>query len=356
MIWLLVPFAAAVAAKPAPDALAGTRTQVEQECRLHASSPKSAWALAHGITAFGADFKASDGRLAVDAIAHDFAHLGPDGGWHFEPFVAGEPIEPHLDLIAKTLVLAGVPLDRPLSHEPRPFTLQDLVDTARKGFITPRKPADWAASAWTLDLLAHAPTPDPTVIHAQSLAALDDLEDETDFLGAAMDARKPMVKKVHQGIWAHSCGGFHFVQAVLTSLRAPEDQKALRARIDRQIDILFYRLLAETRVYTEALEQSPPELKIRILLQRLKFYGHWLETVGRLRSEGVLVPTPDQGKQVALGRVLLSKATDDLAAAGGFSAKLQAEWAAKPETKQLALDLAGDSCHAVNGLRLTEPR
>jgi hypothetical protein len=346
----------ALAVKPAPDALAGTRTQVERECRDHASSPKSGWALAHGITAFGADFKASDGRLAVDAIAHDFAHLGADGAWRFEPFVAGEPVEPHLHLIAKTLVLAGVPLDRPLAHEPKPFVLQDLVDAARKGFATPRTSSDWAASAWTLDLLAHVPTPDPTQIHAQSLAALDQLEQDTAFLGAAMDAGRPMVKKAHQGIWSHPCGGFHFVQAVLTSLRAPDDQKALRARIDRQIDILFYRLLAETRVYAEALEQAPPELKIRILLQRLKFHGHWLETVGRLRSEGVLVPTPDQGKQVALGRVLLSRAVDELAAAGGFGAKLQAEWAAKPETKQLALDLAGDACHAFNGLRLTEPR
>ena len=59
---------------------------------------------------------------------------------------------------------------------------------------------------------------------------------------ARFHAGQPLVPKRKQGIYSHSCGGLHLVQAVLGWARFAEVKKAWGARFDLQVALLFYRL------------------------------------------------------------------------------------------------------------------
>ncbi len=335
-------WALAFAASPHPEAI------IEAQCRTQAADPRNPWALAHGMVAFGPRFRAADGRLAADIIVHDFARSDPldSGLWTFATFEGDTPIEPHANLLVKALVESGLALSTRFPHAGGEVSLEQLVRSVERDadpFLLAR---DWANSAWTLDLLAGARSPLVSVLVPGALAHL---EEEQAFLGTAMDEGAPGVPKQHQHIWSEPCGGFHLIQAVMTAARAPELQQTLGPRLARQQAIVFYRLEAERRVYDQALAAAPPDLIVPVLAQELKFYGHWLETVGRMVHEGVLKPTAAQRVQVTRARELLVATVGKLEKAGAF-AKMPAYWATQ---HQLALDLTGDACHAVHGLALT---
>jgi hypothetical protein len=351
----------AKAKTPAKPPSEGATRVLEQQCRTQAADPKNPWALAHGITAFGPSFKAGDGRDAIDVMLNDFARRDTKdhSRFSFAEFENGEPVEPHPNLIAKTLVLAGVPLSREVKRADGRMSVNELVQSVEGGFHSEVGDAWWAREAWTLDLLAQELKPGASTfkndagegydVAALEEAALAELEKQQAFLGEAMDQGKPSAPKERQLIYAHPCGGFHFIQGVLTWMRFPENRERFRARVDRQIAILFYRLGSETHVYDDALESSPKEYVLLLLAQKLKFYGHWLETVGRLEQEHTLVPSDEQKRQIAQAKELLAKTVEQLQEQKAFERMDEF----RTLGKQLALDLIGDSCHAVHGLELT---
>ena len=83
-------------------------------------------------------------------------------------------------------------------------------------------------------------------------------------------------------------------------------------------------------------------------MQRLKFTGHFLESMHKMAALGLYEPTDQQ-------RVLLTGVADQLVltveALGqqGVFDQLDALKTAKP---QVYLDIVGDSAHAVRGLKL----
>ncbi|MGQ0508734.1 MAG: hypothetical protein ACT4TC_25820, partial [Myxococcaceae bacterium] len=83
------------------------------QCLLYAADPTNAWALAHGITGLGKTFATRDGRKATEVVITDYLEsAGPGEGSPYRFAKAtpdGTPVEPHTNLIPKTLVLAGVP-------------------------------------------------------------------------------------------------------------------------------------------------------------------------------------------------------------------------------------------------------
>lgn len=111
--------------------------------------------------------------------------------------------------------------------------------------------------------------------------------------------------------------------------------------------IHFYRLESERRQYEAAYQQAvhnAPQYKVPLLVQMVKFYGHWLETAARFRELGW---KPDESQRVSIN---VAKAMTDAAVRG-----LEAEHAyenadaLKTKQKQVYLDLIGDSCHAAHG-------
>jgi hypothetical protein len=78
----------------------------------------------------------------------------------------------------------------------------------------------------------------------------------------------------------------------------------------------------------------------------VKFYGHFLETLGRYREETGWKPGPEQARAVEQARALLDGAVRRLDTSGAFR-----DMAALKATQyQLHLDLIGDTCHAAHGL------
>ena len=357
---LLLAFPA-LAAAPAPEA------QLRSQCLLHAADPTNPWGLAHGICAFGQGYAASDGRRAADVILGDFLQKGTGTGatlpYSFARYSKdGTPVEPHTNLHVKTLVLAGVPLSTAFQTKGAgKVTLGDLVKGVQRGFVhVPGNPNYWADVGWTLDLLAAVHTPGPTAVFTNGAGvgidlnrvmddALGELERSQADLLAAMDAGQAEVPKRKQGLYAHPCGGLHLVQAVFHWARFPAVRKAWGKRLDRQVAVLGWRLGSERRQYEAALQAAPAPYHRRLLVQMVKFYGHFLETYGRLRAEKTWKWSAADTQRVATARALLDDAVRRLQALGAFDN--QAELLRVD--RQVGLDLVGDSCHAVHGLDLT---
>lgn len=338
-------------------------------CLLWAADPENPWALAHGITALGPRFLASDGRVAAEVVMHDFLLSAtlPDAGADAKPLYGfrrftkdGTPIEPHTNLLAKTLVAeAKLPLSRSFETQVGKVSLQQLLDSVKAGFRhVPQSEPYWHDVGWTLSLFAATQkpgtrwtTPDGTQIELDRVFddALSELERESGDLERGLKAHAPQVDKRKQGLYAHSCGGLHFVQGVLSWARFPEVRKRWGERLEQQLAIHFYRLESERRQYDAALQKATGamiEYRLPILVQMLKFYGHWLETVALFEQQLHWKPTAEQQRDVQRAKAYLDVAVRELEAAKAFSSMDELR-RTKP---QVYLDLIGDSCHAVHGL------
>lgn len=342
---------------------------LRNHCLLWAADPKNPWALAHGIKTLGPNFLASDGRKAIDVMVGDFLlkNTLPDGGpGEGSPFgyaryaKDGTPIEPHTNLNTKALACeAHLPLSTKLKASWGTVSLQQLVDGVKAGFHhVPQSPEYWKDVGWTLDLFAATLKPgakwkasDGTEINLDTVFddALTELERETADLKDGMDKNLPQVDKRKQGVYAHSCGGLHFVQGVLAWAKNPPVRKKWGARVDTQAKILLYRVESERRQYDAAYQQalaSAPQYKLAVLVQMVKFYGHFLETAGRLKTDLAWKPDAAQAQTIAKAKAYLDAAVRELEAQKAFESMEQL----KSTQKQVYLDLIGDSCHAAHGL------
>lgn len=342
---------ALVVESAAPATRSMSHQALREQCLVWAADPKNPWALAHGVTAFGRTFLAADGRTADTVMVGDFLLQNGDpslgGPFGFAKYAAdGTPIEPHPNLIAKTLVLAGVPL---AARYPTPFktkvTLQQLVDSAKRSFRhVPSNAEYWKQVAWTLDLLTHT-NGTSTEFDPVMTDALAELERATADLKQGLLSGAPQVDKRKQGLYAHPCGGLHFVQAVLSYASRPAIRQAWGARVESQIDILFYRLESERRQY-DAARQQMPQYALEILTQQVKFYGHFLETTARLKTDLAWRPSEPQRRDIAKATALLDATVRELQELKAFE-RMESLKTSKP---QVFLDLIGDACHASHGL------
>jgi hypothetical protein len=353
----------------APPTKSHAAEVLRTHCLLWAADPTNPWALAHGIKTLGPSFIASDGRKASEVIIHDFLlrNTLPDGGagpgapFGFLRYAAdGTPIEPHTNLNTKALVAdAKMPLTTKLQASWGPVTLKQLVDSMKAGFRhSPQVPEYWRDVGWTLGVFALTEKPGTTwktsdgqTVNLDQVFddALAELELETAEIKAGMDAHLPQVDKKKQGVYAHSCGGLHFVQGVLAWARHPAVRKKWGARVDTQIAIHFYRLESERRQYEAAYQQaltSMPQFKLPVLVQMVKFYGHWLETVAHFRDDFGWKPSAPQVQDINRAKAFLDIAVRALEENKALEQMPQL----KATQKQVYLDLIGDSCHAAHGL------
>lgn len=339
------------------------------QCLLWAADPSNPWALAHGIKTLGSGFLANDGRKAADVMIHDYlmrnqladGGVAPGAPYGFIRYAAdGTPVEPHTNLNTKALVVdAHVPLATKYKTTFGEVTLKQLVESVKLGFRhSPSSPDYWHDVGWTLGIFAVTEkpgtkwkTPEGTEIELDRVFddALTELEAETADIKAGMDKHLPQVDKRKQGVYAHSCGGLHFVQGVLAWARNPAVKKKWGARLDAQVAIHFYRLESERRQYEAAYQQaitSMPQFKLPVLVQMVKFYGHWLETVAHFRDDFGFKPTDAQKQDLNRAKAFLDLAVRGLEENKAFENMAQL----KQKQPQVYLDLIGDSCHAAHGL------
>lgn len=338
-------------------------------CLLWAADPSNPWALAHGVKALGPSYLAADGRKAAEVIVRDFLlrNTLPDGGTGngaplgFARFAAdGTPVEPHTNLNVKALAVdAKMPLATQWKASWGPVSLKQMVNAAKAGYRhSPQVAEYWRDVGWTLSLFALTEKPgaswktaDGREINLDDIFndALKELEQQTAELKAALEQHLPQVDKRKQGIYSHSCGGLHFVQGVLAWARHPDVKKRWGPRLDSQVAIHFYRLESERRQYEAAYQQalaSMPQLKLPLLVQMVKFYGHWLETAAHFRDDFGWLPNEGQKQAISRAKALLDVAVRALEEARAFQSMEEL----KKTQRQVYLDLIGDSCHAAHGL------
>ncbi|MBK8012564.1 MAG: hypothetical protein IPK13_14525 [Deltaproteobacteria bacterium] len=351
----------------------------------------NAWILAHGVVAFGPKLTASDGRPVVDVIVHDFAMVSHDRSAnrkrsrnrgrsrgrsrngngnrdHAKTDVEagvliefprstkeGIPIEPHRMLVTKALVDAGVsPTRRFVLSTGDTVTLAKLVDDGARSLAFPKTEEDFRGIGWGLLALLMTHELDATIALADGgrslrdlwLASLAELERLQSFLVEPMRAQRPdLVEKRKQGIFAHTCGGTHLIQAVAYGTAQSRDPAASR-RLREQLEILLFRFDAERRIYDRMIA-AQPRYAAPLLIQKLKFSGHFLETLALAHSWGVFRPSPTEIRTIRAAVRDLANTTEALRSAYANLPKL------KKTAPQAYFDLVGDTCHAIRGLRLS---
>ncbi|MGF1464771.1 MAG: hypothetical protein ACFCGT_01440 [Sandaracinaceae bacterium] len=353
------------------------RDLLEGVVRTHALQPANAWALGHGLLALGPDAALPDGRSVVDHLFETFAER--QDGWVRFPETRGSvPVEPHRDLVLKALTEIGVEPDRPVVVEGAPATPADLYrgSLSRSWIDGPRHAyRDWNDAGWSLQGLAAWASPDlawtaegghETSLSALTVAALDVLRDETAVLRRARTAgerpsRADLGRAGQLGIIRYTCGGAHFLQGVAYAAGRGFVPEARLRELDEEASVALWRLSWEIPDL-DALIQTEAELRPYLLVQRLKFLGHLLETVHKLAILDLFHPTRDE-------RQAMTQAVDELARTaitlqamgwftglGAFRREPRPRYPGWTTNEQLYLDTVGDASHALRGLDLATGR
>ncbi len=334
----------------------------------HGRDPSNPWLLAHTLLVFGKTLTLPGGQLAVDRIVSGFLKFKKMKGVEVPYFPAGSSrvrIEPHPSMHLKTFLELGIPLSRKFKVGKRTVTLQQMLDGVYKLFPSNPHGRQIGTQAWRFFLL-YGRRPknnqawawmngkgEQVVFIRQVLRMMKYLDKNTSFL-RIMKSRGvkviPKLKLRRQHIYGESCGGFHLIQAAARWMSHPSLKKRLTPLLHAQIELMYYRLGGEVRLYTQLFKKYQKHAAYRfiILLQQLKFLGHFLETIADLYHWGLHTPTKKQRKQIR-DAVRLTVVTVMLLSRLGWFERLEQ---LKARSHQLYLDLLGDSAHTTHALIL----
>ncbi len=363
------------------------RAALEAVAREGASDPDSPWALAHGILAFGLDWKTRNGDNALHHIVKTWLRKVPAGddlepvGGKTSSALLGFPrtsgtirVEPHRDLILKNAIERGASGTGPFAGVTGAPSLSRILADARTRFaflpgktgkLAFPKPDDvaWSAQAFCQQAARTEPGPareaalgwtltdgQKTTLEEVSRALLEMLEEETAFLAVARSQGRPQVEKRKQGVFSHTCGGAHLYQGALACAVAGFPSGEAMARMEEQTRLYLWRAEVELPQVEEGIRRAPQFAPL-LINQQVKFLGHLLESVGKAQQGGVFHPTPEEKAKITGARRLLLAQALRLEDAGIYRRLNEIH----RHQEQLALDLVGDACHALRGLELTTP-
>jgi len=369
---------------PEQPAVLATRRILRRVLEAHALDPEDAWGLGHGLLALGPGATLEDGTPVVDRIFAAFARRRPGGGIDFPARAGGRPVAPHQDLVLKVLTEMGVSLARPVEVEGRPATPADLYRTAlARSWVAGSAPGAGSAYrspddlAWSLQgLSAWAPRGDdlrwtargghPMSLSRLSTAALDVLRRESRVLRQARargetPSRAVLGRAGQLGILGFTCGGAHLIQGVAHAAGRGFVPEERRGELAEEASLYLWRLGWEVPEL-DAFRDRFPNLGPQLLVQRMKFLGHLLETVHKLAILGLF--SPDADAQEAMGKAVeeLTKTVALLESSGWFEGLETLREDPKPRfpgvttNRQIYLDTVGDAAHALRGLELATGR
>ncbi len=337
------------------------RAVLDGMVRDFARDPENPWAVAHALLALGTDFQLTNGREPVGWLYERWGTLDAAGLPDF-PTSAGEArVEPHTDLLLKSVAESGMASSTAITVQGRALTLQDAwFGAASRIWVAGETTSatSWNDTPWTLAALAAWAPEDfewtaaghPMSMDAFASAEVSRLRTETAFLREARGAGEEFRKR-GQGIFAYTCGGAHLYQgaafAVARGFGTPSD----RVEIDEQTALLFWRFPIELREL-DAVLKARPEMAPVLVAQRMKFIGHFLESVHRASAWGLHKPSGFERATLAGALVELVK-TVELLVTMRVPASLPQ---IRATNEQLFLDYVGDAAHALKGLDLATGR
>jgi hypothetical protein len=348
-------------AAPLRPEVARVRTQLLSFVRQRGLDVDLPWATGHALLALGADAELADGRKVVDYLVEDWSNLeglGSSATLRFPRSRGRVPVEPHAELMLKVFAELGVSPDHEVVSGGERVTLQALYRGAlARAWVSGEQSgyASWNDTPWALSALAAWTPRDASWtaeggresnVDALTGAVLAKLVEATDFMKQAQASGQPLVKQ-RQGIFAYTCGGAHLIQgagaAVAAGFGPPESLDVMRD----QAQTLQWRYGEELRIVNEAIA-GYPQMGILLQIQKLKFAGHYLETIHKLAAWGMIEPTDALRATLTSAEDALVAAFDALQASGAFEGADQV----RAQNAQAYLDLVGDSAHAVHGLDL----
>jgi hypothetical protein len=320
----------------------------------YATRPDDPWAVCHGLRATGRAFKISDARPAVDFLLERHLSAVPTATGSALGFPLD--VEAHQNMFLKTLLEPGVPPAHPFVREGRRQTLQDVVDGAHALFRPLNATSQpnflpWSVIALTRTTLSIKPRwtngfGESVDLDAIVETALGMPERASTPIGEAMREGRPLTAQtpVHH----FTCGGTHMLYSLLTAVQQGHVGRDRTARVQRQVDLLVWRLGADVALMDPFCQQAhagQPTVFWFKLDAKLKLLGHAEECLAFAEKRGVASLTVAQRAQRRAGVAALARMLAELGARGLGEAQAL--------DRELFRQLVGDTCHARHGLMLT---
>lgn len=353
------------ARKPLTDTpqLEVTRERLAAIVDQFGGDPDNPWAIGHGLVARGANWSLSNGENAVDWLFSQYAEQQTLGGAtvvRFPTQRGGARIEPHAELMLKMLTEIDVSPDRMVTVQGHTHPIADLYrgavldnylepSTNHSSFDSPDDVA-WALqglAAWgPSDLVWVSAEGTPMSLRNFALFNGAVLKQETQPIAQAM-AVGANFERQGQGIFRYTCGGAHLLQSVGYAVARGVAGEQLQALFAEQIELAFYRLPRELEIYDAAARRFPDQSEA-LLVQRLKFTGHFLESMYKFEAMGLFEPTEEQLRMLNGTAMQVALTTEAMLNEG----VIERMPTLKQENEQRYLDVIGDAAHALHGLEL----
>ena len=340
--------------------LAAARRLLAKVVEDHGRDPENPWAISHAMLALGPEIELTNGISAIDHVFAAYAEEVDVGGVGLVrlPRKRGSiRIEPHTDLLLKAFTESGVSPNRAVTVAGNPHTVGDLyrhslsrawVDGEGLSFDS-WNDTPWALQAlstwapegygWTAD--GHQMTMD-----AFTTAVVTRLHGETQFIRDGI-ASGETIEKRGQGIFSYTCGGAHLIQGAGWAVARGFGSAADRSSMEAEVPALFHRVGVELAQLDAALKQHPDYLVV-LLVQRMKFLGHLLESTHKLAALGIFAPTEAERTEMSRVAAQLVATVAMLHEQHVFDNldKIRAA------SEQTYLDVIGDAAHSVRGIDL----
>ncbi len=330
---------------------------------VHAADPENPWAIAHGLLARGGGFTLTTGQAAVPYLFERYAFTQELSGRQLVGFpreLDGVRVEPHTDLVLKNLTETDLGPDFLVTVDGQEHPLSDLWHHSL--LTTFLKKSDGSSSydspndmPWGLSGLASWGPPGlswtswegtPMSMDDMARFLVHVLTQESGFMLQAMTSGQDFQKR-GQGIFQYTCGGAHLLQGAVHVVARGYGGSQEKQKLEAQGRLLYYRLPRELKIYQDAM-RAYPNRRLVLMVQQLKFVGHWLESAHKLAISGLY--TPDATEQLMLTEAVgvLVNTVRELKALGAVDNLPQL----REKNEQLYLDIVGDSAHAIRGLEL----
>ncbi len=345
----------------------------------HALDPGDPWAVAHGLLALGPDVKLANGADPLPFLFERYAdvvRIADEELIAFPPSEGAIRIEPHTDLLLKTITETGAEPERQVTVDGRTFPLSALWRSSAyeawvSGKTTSFQDQGFNDAPWALQgLAAWAPRGFAWIakggremtLPGFTDAAADTLVEETRLLAEAKARGELVEKDTRRGIFRYTCGGQHLIQGVAYAVARGFGSAEDTVRVCEQLDLLVWRIDVELGAIDPIIATAERPIRVVLLEQRLKFLGHFLETVHRVLATKTC--NPDPRYLAATERVAseLVRTVADLEALGTWNdlpavrADRTLDQYRKGGAEQVYLDFVGDSAHAVRGIDLATGR
>ena len=347
---------------PADERVKHARELLLGVVTTHALDAKNPWGVAHAMVALGPKVTLPDGRDGVDALYADFGGLiEVDGhqGVRFPRKVGTSRVEPHTDLLLKAFVEAGLDPAREVVVQGSTVTVADhwrgsllrawvdgdatSFDSFNDSAWALRGIAGWAPEglSWT-SADGHEMTLDAFTLRLVT----EEYRLNTELRDSLTNGTT--VQKRGQGIWTHTCGGAHTLQAGAYAVARGFGGEEARTMVLADVPVFLHRLDLELQQVDHAMALRP-EYGVILIEQRLKFLGHFLETAHTYSALGLLPDTRENRAVLDKARLELVGTVEGIERAG----LLPRLGEIKTAQEQVFLDYVGDAAHAVHGLDLS---